>query len=177
MILTPFNYHVGYNKGVELTTSYDKGPFSYYGNLAIGEAEGRGDLLRRNSISRPPTSPTSRRIRSTPTTASSMTASAGMSYLWQGTRCSVDIIAGTGLRTTTATGAPNEETVPSYEQVNLGVSHTFELPYGGPLEVRLRRDQRARRGLSHPQPAAASASSHRAYGPRRTFFVGVRKDF
>ena len=35
--LTPFNYNVGYSKGVELTTTYDNSGFHYYGNLAIGE--------------------------------------------------------------------------------------------------------------------------------------------
>ena len=37
VVLTTYNYHVGINKGVELTTSYDNGPFSYYGNLAIAQ--------------------------------------------------------------------------------------------------------------------------------------------
>jgi outer membrane receptor protein involved in Fe transport len=105
-----------------------------------------------------------------------MTASAGMSYLWQGTRYSIDIIAGTGLRTTTATGAPNEETVPSYEQVNLGVSHKFDLAYGGPIEIGFdvinALDEvyliRSQTGVGVFAPA---------YGPRRSFFATVRKDF
>jgi hypothetical protein len=175
VILTPFNYHVGFNKGVELTTSYDKGNFSYYGNLAIGEEKGEGISSAQFNF----TPAALAYIATHPINtdhSQRMTASAGMSYLWSGTRYGVDIIAGTGLRTTTLTGAPNEETVPSYEQVNLSVSHQFDLPYGGPVkleadvinvldEVYLIRSQ-AGVGVFAP-----------AYGPRRSVFVSVRKDF
>ncbi len=42
IILTPFNYHVGINKGVELTTDYTLGNFSFYGNLAIANQFAKG---------------------------------------------------------------------------------------------------------------------------------------
>jgi outer membrane receptor protein involved in Fe transport len=108
-----------------------------------------------------------------------VTASAGMSYAWDGTRYSVDIVAGTGVRTTEPNVSPgvfNNGTVPSYEQVNFGVSHRFEQAPGGPIEIRadlinvldevyLLRSQSGI-GVAAPQ-----------YGPRRTFFMGVRKFF
>jgi hypothetical protein len=50
-----------------------------------------------------------------------LTASAGGSYLWNGTKFSADMIYGSGLRA----GFANTSTVPSYTQVNLGVSHDF----------------------------------------------------
>lgn len=175
VILTPFNYRVGRNRGVELTTAYDKGPFSYYGNLAIGKEVGKDiDSAQFNFtpaqlayiLTHPINTDHSQR----------MTASAGVSYLWAGTRYGADIIAGTGLRTTTATGEINEETVPSYEQLNLTVSHQFELPYAG--AVRLEGDVinvldevyliRSQTGVGVFAPA---------YGPRRSFYVSVRKDF
>jgi hypothetical protein len=175
VILTPFNYHVGFNKGVELTTSYDKGNFSYYGNLAIGEEKGEDISSAQFNFTPAALAYIANNAINTDH-SQRMTASAGMSYLWQGTRYGIDIIAGTGLRTTTATGEPNEETVPSYEQVNLSVSHQFDLPYGGPIkleadvinlldEVYLIRSQ-AGVGVFAP-----------AYGPRRSVFVSVRKDF
>ena len=37
VILTPSIIMSASTEGVELTTSYDKGPFSYYGNLAIAQ--------------------------------------------------------------------------------------------------------------------------------------------
>ena len=92
-----------------------------------------------------------------------------------GTRYSVDILAGTGLRSQEPNNPiPNGSTVPSYEQVNFGVSHRFENAPGGPIEVRADLinvfDEvyllRSGSGLG------VFASQ---YGPRRTFFVGVRK--
>jgi hypothetical protein len=175
VILTPFNYHVGFNRGVELSTSYEKGNFSYYGNIAIAEQKAEGITSAQFNFSQSDLDYISSHLINTDH-SQRMTASAGMSYLWQDTRFSVDIIAGTGLRSTTDTGAPNEETVPSYEQVNLGVSHKFELPYAGKLDVRLDvinvLDEiyvlRSQGGIG------VFASQ---FGPRRTFFAGVKKEF
>ena len=178
VILTPFNYHVGFTKGVELTTSYDNGPFSYYGNLAVGEEKAEG-ISSTQFIFDPATIAFSNTHLVNTDHSQLVTASAGMSYLWQGTRFSVDLIAGTGVRTTRDNAAPGEfngGTVPSYEQVNFGVSHRFEDAPGGPIEIRadlinafdetyLIRSQ-AGIGVAGPQ-----------YGPRRTFFLGIRKFF
>jgi outer membrane receptor protein involved in Fe transport len=65
-----------------------------------------------------------------------MTASAGRSYLWHGTRFSVDLVADSGTQTTRPGGPPNGGSLPSYEQVNLGISHIFELPNAGAIKVR-----------------------------------------
>ena len=69
IILTPFNYHVGYTKGVELTTSYDRGAFPYYGNLRSARKRPRASLRRSTTSSRP-TSIISPVTWSTPTIAS-----------------------------------------------------------------------------------------------------------
>jgi outer membrane receptor protein involved in Fe transport len=178
IILTPFNYHVGYTKGVELTTSYANGPFSYYGNLAIGEEKAEGISSAQINFDAPTLAYSASHLVNTDH-SQLMTASAGMSYLWQGTRYSVDIIAGTGVRTSAANvtdGTFNNGTVPSYEQVNFGVSHRFEQAPGGPIEIRAdlinALDEtyliRAQQGIGVAAPQ---------YGPRRTFFVGVRKFF
>jgi outer membrane receptor protein involved in Fe transport len=175
VILTPFNYHVGFNRGVELSTSYTKGNFSYYGNLAIAEQKAEGITSAQFNFSQSDLDYISSHLVNTDH-SQRMTASAGVSYLWQDTRFSVDVIAGTGLRTSTDTGAPNEETVPSYEQVNFGVSHKFDLPYAGKLDVRFDvinvLDEvyvlRSQGGIG------VFASQ---FGPRRTFFAGVKKEF
>ena len=41
IILTAFNYAHGRQEGVQLTTSYDRGPWSIYGNLASSRALGK----------------------------------------------------------------------------------------------------------------------------------------
>ncbi len=42
VILTAFNYAQGQDSGIELTGSYDRGPWSIYGNLAYSRAIGKG---------------------------------------------------------------------------------------------------------------------------------------
>jgi outer membrane receptor protein involved in Fe transport len=175
IILTPFNYHIGQTKGVELTTSYDHGPFSYYGNLAIGTEKAEGISSAQYNFSPEDLAYIESHAINTDH-SQLMTASAGMSYLLDGTTYSVDIVAGTGVRTQEANNTiPNGSTVPSYEQVNFGVSHKFDAP-GGPIEIRadlinafdevyLIRQQSGI-GVNAPQ-----------YGPRRTIFMGVRKFF
>jgi len=175
IILTPFNYHIGQTKGVELTTSYDHGAFSYYGNLSIGTEKAEGISSAQYNFSQSDLDYIASHAINTDH-SQLMTASAGMSYVRNGTTYSVDLIAGTGVRTQEANNTiPNGSSVPSYEQVNFGVSHTFDAP-GGSIEIRadlinafdevyLIRQQSGI-GVNAPQ-----------YGPRRTFFMGVRKYF
>ena len=176
VILTAFNYHSAFNKGVELTTSYDNGPFSYYGNLAIAQQKAETITSAQFNFS-PADLATIAAMPINTDHSQRMTASAGISYLWQGTRFSADIIAGTGLRSQEDSNTiPNGSTVPSYEQVNLGISHRFEDAPGGPIEIRadiinvldevylLRSGSGI--GVFAPQ-----------YGPRRSFFIGIRKFF
>jgi len=176
VILTPFNYHVGFNKGVELTTSYDHGPFSFYGSLALAQQKAEQITSAQANFAQSDLDYIASHLVNTDH-SQRMTASAGMSYLWMKTRFSVDIVAGTGVRCACSAGDNfNEGTVPSYEQVNLGVSHRFENVPGGPIEIRadivnlldetylIRSNTGV--GIAGPQ-----------YGPRRTFFAGLRKEF
>lgn len=179
LVLTPFNYHVAYNRGVEITTVYndknDQGPFSYYGNLAI--AEQKAEQFNSAQFNFSPADIAFVNGAEINTDHSQlMTASAGVSYLWQGTRFGVDVIAGTGLRTTRPGEHVNEGTVPSYEQVNLSVLHRFEDAPGGPLTVRLDLinlfDETY---LLRSQTGLGEFASQ--FAPRRSVFVGVRKEF
>ena len=175
VILTPFNYHLGINQGVEITATYDKGPFSFYGNLALARQHAKDITSAQFNFT-----PDDLAFAATHTIQTDhsqiMTASGGVSYLWQATRFSVDMIAGSGVRTTHSDGPINGGSVPSYEQVNLGVSHRFAEAPGGPLTVRLDlinvldeiyliRSQLGT-GVSAPQ-----------FGPRRTLFAGITKEF
>jgi outer membrane receptor protein involved in Fe transport len=90
-----------------------------------------------------------------------ITVSAGLSYLWEGTRFSADLIYGSGLRTDGA--VPNGDSVPAYTQVNLGVSHEFMVNLFD--EVYEIRDGDGI-GVFAPQ-----------FGPHRAYFVGVSQKF
>ncbi|HTV89939.1 MAG TPA: TonB-dependent receptor, partial [Stellaceae bacterium] len=131
VILTPFNYHHGINRGVELTANYNRGSFLFYGNLAIAEQVAKGiDSAQFNFTAADLLSADSGYVH---TDHSQLyTASAGVAYTWWGTRFAVDVVAGSGLRSQPADDLVyNGETVPSYEQVNLTITHRFAHVWGG----------------------------------------------
>ncbi len=135
IITVPFNYRIVANRGIELTTTYENGPFSYYGNLAIARQQAKGIESAQFNFS--PDDLAFIDTHGIQTDHSQlMTASAGLSYLWQGTRFTVDLLAGSGTRTTRPGGPINGGSLPSYEQVNLGISLRFELPHIGAIKVR-----------------------------------------
>jgi len=174
IILTPFNYHMGRNMGVELTTSYVRGPLTFYGNLAL--AQQKAEQITSSQFNFSPDDLAFIATHPIHTDHDQfMTASAGVSYLWNDTRFSLDLLAGSGLRRDNGF-APNGGALPSYVQVNLGISHRFAHAPGGPIEVRFDvinlfdevykiRDGTGV-GVGAPQ-----------FGPRRTLFAGIKKEF
>ena len=173
IIFTPFNYRLGINKGVELTTTYAQGPFSFYGNLGLAQQKAKDIVSSQFNFSRADLDFIATNAIHTDHDQL-LTASAGASYLWGSTRFSVDLIAASGLRS--GGDHPNGSSLPSYEQLNFGVMHRFEQAPGGPLEVRLdlinALDEvyliRSGTGVGVGAPQ---------FGPRRSVFAGIRKEF
>jgi outer membrane receptor for ferrienterochelin and colicins len=186
IILTPFNYAKGRQYGIELTGSYDKGPFSAYANFAFSRAQGE-DI-------------TSSEFNFDPSELAyikthyiyldhdqTYSFSAGVSYLWLGARFGADLIYGSGLRADQPLASPlpaypdldaipNGRELGPYTQVNLSLSHRFTNAPTGPVEVRFDvinvfdtvyeiRDGTGV-GVGAPQ-----------FGPRRGFFGGITKEF
>ena len=171
IILTPFNYRKGLQYGVEFTAAYEAGPLSVYGNLAFQHAMGK-DIVSSQFQFDPGDLAYIADHYIHLDHEQAMTASAGASYLWQGTRFSADLLYGTGLRKDGA--VPNGNHVPSYVQINMGVSHEFDLMSAGKMTLRLDvinvfdevyeiRDGSGI-GVGAPQ-----------FGPRRGFFAGISK--
>jgi outer membrane receptor for ferrienterochelin and colicins len=105
-------------------------------------------------------------------------ASAGASYLWDGTRLSADMLFGSGLRADAiepdGSAIPNGTHLPTYAQVNLGVSHAFQFSGTGALTLRfdvinvLDKEYEIRNGTGVGVGAPQ-------FGPRRGFFFGASK--
>ena len=167
-VLTAFNYDRAQNMGLELKSSYTNGNFKIYGNLAWAKQ------IATNIVSNQFLFPSdelafiaSHYIYTDH--AQTLTASAGASYLWNGTRFSASMIYGSGNRS----GFANTDHVPSYTQVNLGISHEYLFP-GWTKPTTLRFDivnlfdqiyeirDGTGIGVFAPQ-----------FGPRRGFFVGI----
>ncbi|CAN5199130.1 N/A [soil metagenome] len=178
IILTPFNYQDGRIYGVELSANYNHGPWLAYANFAYSKAQGRNIVSSQFSFD-PADLAYIQNHYIYLDHDQTYTGSAGVSYsfkegLFAGTQLGADLIYGSGLR---ADGAvPNGNSLNDYTQVNLTAAHTFDLPYAGPLKVRVDvvnvgdaqyfiRDGSGI-GVGAPQ-----------YGPRRGVFAGITKTF
>jgi len=174
IITIPFNYRIVNNYGIELTTRYDSGPFTYYGNLAIARQWAKGIVSGQFNFS-PADLVTANDIGIQTDHSQILTASAGVSYLWRDTRFAVDILAGTGARTTQPNGPINGASLPSWEQVNLSIAHRFETPAGA---IKLRFDVINLLDEIYLLRSSTSIGAFApAFAPRRGFFAGLSKEF
>jgi len=177
LVLNAFNYEKAYNTGVELSTNYTAGNFKAYGNLAWGVQKATNIVSNQYLFAADDLAYIANHYIYTDH-AQTWTGSAGASYLWDGTRYSVDMIYGSGLRADLVlpdgSSIPNGAHVPAYATVNIGVSHEFAVPHDKPVTVRfavvnvfdaiyqIRNGTGV--GVFAPQ-----------YGERRGFFVGLSK--
>jgi len=182
IILTPFNYAKGRQYGAEFTASYAHGPFSAYANFAAQSAKGEDIISSQFNFSAADLAYIADHFIDLDHSAS-YTASAGVSYLWRGTRVGADLLYGSGLRADLELPAgsaypdiPNGLTLPSYVQVNLALSHKFENTPGGPLTVRFDVINVADRIIELRNGTGVGVFAPQ-YGPRRGFFGGITKDF
>jgi len=184
IILTPFNYRYGRQYGVEFSGNYSAGDFSAYLNLAAQSAKGKDiDSAQFNFAPADLAYIANNYIHLDH--EQQQTASGGVSYLWNDTRLSADLLVGSGLRAdlelppgeTTlygGTGIPNGEHLPYYMQVNLGSNHVFRLDGAGTLTVRFDvinlfdREYQIRNGTGVGVGAPQ-------FGPRRGLFCGLSK--
>jgi outer membrane receptor protein involved in Fe transport len=167
-VLTGFNYDRAENIGVELKSTYTNGNFRAYGNLAWAKQIATNIVSNQFLFGQDEINFIANHYIYTDH-AQLWTASAGASYLWNGTRFSASMIYGSGNRS----GFANTDHVPSYTQVNLGLSHEYLFPgWTKPTTVRFDvvnlfdkiyeiRDGSGI-GVFAPQ-----------FGPRRGFFVGI----
>ncbi|HTW54710.1 MAG TPA: TonB-dependent receptor [Stellaceae bacterium] len=176
VILTPFNYHMGINQGVELTVNYTAGAFDLYGNLALAKQKAEG--INSAQFNFAPSDLASADSMLVNTDHSQlMTASGGVAYTWYGTRFAVDMLAGSGLRAQEPNNLVyNGSTVPSYEQVNLSVSHRFDQAPGGPITLRLSIVNLLDEVYLLRSQTGIGVFANQ-YGPRRSVFASVTKEF
>ncbi len=175
IILTPFNYKHGKQYGIEYSATYTAGPLSAYGNLAFQHATGE-DIVSSQFNFSPGDLIYIQNHYIHLDHEQAMTASAGVSYLFPtATRVSVDMIYGTGLRTTPG-NVPNGGHVRGYVQVNTGLTQDFSLwgtnGWSARFDVVNLFDQKYQIrngtgvGVGAPQ-----------WGPRRGIFGGLSKTF
>jgi outer membrane receptor for ferrienterochelin and colicins len=175
IILTPFNYRYGLIGGVEFSVNYSVDNFAAYLNSAWQAAHGKEvESAQFNFTQQQLDYIASNYIHLDH--EGRVSASGGVSYLWLGTRFSVDDLFGTGLRDdlTYPDGyvIPNGAHTPSYNQINIGMSHAFELAATGPLTVRFDVINVADKVYQIRSGTGVGVFAPQ-YGPRRGFFGGI----
>jgi outer membrane receptor protein involved in Fe transport len=174
IIQTPFNYDRAYNWGVELSTSFTRGPFSAYGNLALARQKAKKIVSAQALFSQEDLDFIAGNYIHTDHDQF-LTASAGVAYtLWEKTRFSLSMLAASGLRRTVNT--PNDETVPSYQQVNLGIAHRFKVAALGEFEARFDVINLLDKTYFIRDGTGVGVFSPQ-FGPPRGFFGGLKKLF
>jgi outer membrane receptor protein involved in Fe transport len=175
IILTAFNYAHGLQEGVELTASYDRGPWSIYGNLAKSRAMGEDIVSAQYNFS-----PSELAFIANNWIHldhdESWAGSAGIAYTLNRrsdhpTRFSADAIMQSGLRADTPT-IPNGTATPMYGVVNLsvvqklrtGTELRLDVLNVGDVIYEIRNGTGV--GVGAPQ-----------YGLRRTILAGVSQHF
>jgi outer membrane receptor protein involved in Fe transport/opacity protein-like surface antigen len=179
LILSGFNYAKGIAQGVEFSAKYRSGNFQAYANLAVGQEKATqpvsNQFLFDNATPLPDLGGlTEFQYLSTHWIYTDhnqyVTGSAGLSYRWNGTTFSTDMIYGSGLRT----GDANIDALAPYAQFNIGVARDFDMPDHQPVTVRFDvvnvfdTIYQIRNGSG----IGVFASQ---YGPRRGFFLGIKK--
>ena len=179
LVLSAFNYAKGITEGVELSAKFNSGNFQAYGNLAVGQEKATQVVSNQFLFDNVTPVPQLGGLTEFQYIATHwiytdhnqfVTGSAGLSYLWQGTRFSTDMIYGSGLRT----GPANIGSQSPYAQFNAGLSHEFASPDGKPVTVRFDvvnlfdtiYQIRSGSGIGVFAPQ---------YGPRRGYFIGLSK--
>ncbi|MGA7538134.1 MAG: TonB-dependent receptor [Steroidobacteraceae bacterium] len=179
IILTPFNYRYGRIGGIEFTGDYSLKHFSAYGNLAFQSAKGKDVVTSQFNFSQDDLAYiTDNYIHLDH--EERVSASGGVAYQWRGTRASVDAIFGSGLRDDLALpngfAIPNGDHTPSYTQVNLGLTHTFDIGGPGPLTARFDVVNLFDKVYQIRSGSGVGVFAPQ-YGPRRGFFGGLSMSF
>ncbi|HTO69290.1 MAG TPA: TonB-dependent receptor [Myxococcota bacterium] len=171
LILSPFNYKQGYVYGTELTASYQIENFTAFANFAYSVARGKQIV--------------SSEFEFDPDELAFIanhfvyldhdqryTSSFGVSYLWRDTRMTVDCLTSSGLRR----GFANDEKLPAYLPVNLGVSHDFHLDALGRFTLRADIINLFDESYEIRDGSGIGVGAPQ-FGARRSYFAGISKSF
>jgi len=171
LVFAPFNYATGRVYGVEFTNTYRDGPFGAYLNMALSHAEATQIESAQYNFGQDELDYIATHWVNLDHDQR-VSASSGVSYLWEQTTLSADAIFGSGLRA----GFANTEQTPAYTSVNLGISRGFNVSGLGQLNGRIALinvfdrvyEIRTGTGIGVGAPS---------YGERRALYVGLSKQF
>ena len=171
LVLDGFNYAKAFNQGIEIKANYQAENFKAYGNIAFAEQKGT-DIVSNQFLFSPEEIAYIADHYIFTDHSQTITASAGLTYLWEGTRFTTDMIYGSGLRS----GDFNLDHVPPYVQVNVGMSHEFAWGADKPATVRFDIINLFDKVYEIRDGSGVGVFAPQ-FGPRREFLVGFSQKF
>lgn len=171
LIYSAFNYDQGRVKGVEFSANFKRDELTVYGNVSVSKAEGR-DIATGQFNFAPDELAYIASHWVHLDHDQTLTASAGASYLLDGTRLGGDLLFGSGLRN----GFANTDHLAAYLQVNLSASRTFTSDYTGKVEARVAIINLLDRVYELRDGSGIGVGAPQ-FGPRRGLFGGLTKYF
>jgi hypothetical protein len=177
IILTPFNYAYGKQYGAEITANFTDEGFNAYLNLAYQSAKGKDiDSAQFNFAQDDLNYIASNYIHLDH--EQQFTASGGVSYVWNHTTFSADLLEGSGLRADLelpdGTSIPNGDHLPYYTQINLGAAHVFHFTESSTLTMRLDLINALDKVYEIRNGTGVGVGAPQ-FGPRRGVFFGISK--
>ena len=177
IILTPFNYTYGKQYGVELSSSFTERDLTAYFNLAWQSARGKNIDSAQFNFSADDLAYIAEHYIHLDH-EQRVTASGGVSYLWDHTRFSADFLMGSGLRADEelpdGSSIPNGAHLPYYTQINLGASHVFHFTDTSTLTARIDIIN-ALDKIYEIRDGTGVGVGAPQFGPRRGLFFGLSK--
>lgn len=171
IVFSPYNYSQGKVYGLELTNSYHKGNLGGYFNIASSRALGKKiesaqyqfgqdklDYISNNWV----------HLDHDQT----LTASVGMTYQIEKMTLGANAFFGSGLRK----GFANTEHLPAYTQVNFSAARNFKSIGIGELNARVALINAFDKVYEIRDGTGIGVGAPQ-FGQRRTFFLGISKDF
>ncbi|MDJ0447518.1 TonB-dependent receptor [Methylocystis sp. JR02] len=170
-VQTAFNYARAYNTGVELKALFRDGDFRAYANLAWARQRATQVTSNQFLFGSDEIDYISGHYIYTDH-AQTLSGSAGASYVFWGTRGSVSMIYGSGLRS----GFANTTHASPYTQLNLGLAREIGTVFDRPLTLRFDIVNLLDHAYQLRDGSGIGVFAPQ-YGPRRGFFVGLKQAF
>jgi outer membrane receptor protein involved in Fe transport len=174
LVYSTFNYKYGKIRGNEFSTTYNEGPLSAYFNFSFSRAMGKDVITSQYNFN--------------PVDLDYIyghwihldhdqkyTSSGGINYaITDNTKLGADYLFGSGLREDGLT--PNGLSLPDYFQLNLNVSHDFNVEGFGKLHTQLALINALDRSFELRSGTGVGVGAPQ-YGPRRGLYLTLEKDF
>lgn len=175
LILSPFNYQMGYAKGLELSGIYSEKNWGAYLNVTREKAQGQ-NIISGQSLFSPSELAYISNHYIFLDHDQSLSISGGAHYKIGDTQISSDVIYGSGLRNTPPGGAPNSTELPGYTTVNAALTHTWKNTPVGTIEGRLALINLFDKSYLLRDGTGVGVGAPQ-YGASRTLYAGISTSF